>query len=169
MGAVWPTGTGTAETDLASLAMTAPLWTPDAHRSSTSQVEEFRSAVGVEGGYRELHRWSVEHPGDFWQAAWEHLGVVGDPGARPILSTGNHPTDTRFFPDGHLNFAENLLHDADDSPAILYRGEGAAAGTSPAGTSTTSYHDSNRRSWTWAWSPATGWRRGYPTSPRPTP
>ena len=123
MGAVWLTGTGTAETDLTSLAMIAPLWTPDAHRISTSQVEEFRSAVGVDGGYRELHRWSVEHPGDFWQAAWEHLGVVGDPGARPIHSTGNHPTGTRFFPDGHLNFGENLLHDADDSPAILYRGE----------------------------------------------
>ena len=74
-------------------------------------MEEFRSAVGVKGGYRELHRWSVEHPSDFWQAAWDHLGVVGSPGARPIHSTGGHPTDTRFFSDGHLNFAQNLLRE----------------------------------------------------------
>ncbi len=123
MGAVWPTGSDSAETDLTSLVMTEPLWTPDAHRRSTSQVEDFRSVVGVDGGYRELHRWSVEHPGDFWQAAWNQLGVVGDPGSRPILSAGNRLTGTRFFPDGHLNFAENLLREADDSTAIMYRGE----------------------------------------------
>ena len=64
--------------------MTTPLWTPDAHRRSTSQVEDFRVAVGVEGGYWDLHRWSVEYPDDFWRAAWDQLGVVGDPGDRPI-------------------------------------------------------------------------------------
>ena len=80
-------------------------------------------AVGVEGGYRDLHRWSVDHPGDFWRAAWDHLGVVGDPGDQPIQSIGDHPTGTRFFPDGYLNFAENLLARADDSPALVFRGE----------------------------------------------
>ena len=80
-------------------------------------------AVGVEGGYRDLHRWSVDHPGDFWRAAWDHLGVVGDPGDRPIQSVGDHPTGTRFFPDGYLNFAENLLAHAGDSPALVFRGE----------------------------------------------
>ena len=109
--------------DLISRAMTTPLWTPDAHRRSTSQVEDFRVAVGVEGGYRDLHRWSVEYPDDFWRAAWDHLGVVGDPGDRPIQTVGDHPTDTRFFPDGCLNFAENLLARADDSPALMFRGE----------------------------------------------
>ena len=64
--------------------MTTPIWTPDVHRRSTSQVEEFRVAVGVEGGYRDLHRWSVDHPGDFWRAVWDNLGVVGYPGDRPI-------------------------------------------------------------------------------------
>ena len=80
-------------------------------------------AVGVEGGYWDLHRWSVDHPGDFWRAAWDHLGVVGDPGDQPIQSIGDHPTGTRFFPDGYLNFAENLLAHADDSPALVFRGE----------------------------------------------
>ena len=101
-----------------------PLWTPGPERIAATQIDAFRRAVGVDGGYRELHRWSVDHPVDFWQAVWNHLGVVGDPGSTVVDRDGaSHLTGTRWFPDGCLNFAENLLGAADDRPALVFRGE----------------------------------------------
>ena len=105
-----------------------PLWTPDTGRVATSQVDAFRRAVGVDGGYRELHRWSIGHPADFWRAVWDQSGVVGDPGPTVVDhgASGGRPgplTATPWFPGGGLNFAENLLGVADDRPALVYRGE----------------------------------------------
>ena len=97
-----------------------PLWTPGPERIAATQIDAFRRAVGVDGGYRELHRWSVDHPVDFWQAVWNHLGVVGDPGSTVVDRDGaSHLTGTRWFPDGCLNFAETLLGAADARPALL--------------------------------------------------
>ena len=64
--------------------MANPLWTPETDRRSASQIEAFRMSVGVAGGYDDLHRWSIDHPDEFWTAVWDHLGVVGDPGGRPV-------------------------------------------------------------------------------------
>jgi len=101
-----------------------PLWTPGPDRIAATQVDAFRRAAGIDGGYRELHRWSVNHPADFWQAVWNHLGVVGDPGSTVVDHDGSsHLTSTRWFPDGCLNFAENLLGSADDRAALVFRGE----------------------------------------------
>ena len=103
--------------------MTKPLWTPDTDRRSASQVEAFRMSVGVAGGYDDLHRWSIDRPGEFWAAVWEHLGVVGDPGGRTVGGDATNLSGARFFPDGRLNVAENLLSRTDDAPALLARGE----------------------------------------------
>ncbi len=104
--------------------MPSPLWTPSTTHSANTQVEAFRQAVGVEGGYQDLHRWSVDNPTDFWTAVWNQLGVVGDPGSIGLADDGSdHFTGTHWFPEGHLNFAENLLGFADESPALIFRGE----------------------------------------------
>ena len=39
------------------------------------------------------------------------------------VAPSGHLTGTRFFPDGRLNFAENLLGVADNRPALVFRGE----------------------------------------------
>ena len=103
--------------------MANPLWTPDTDRRSASQVEAFRMSVGVAGGYDDLHRWSIDRPGEFWAAVWEHLGVVGDPGGRTVGGNATNLSGARFFPDGRLNVAENLLSRSDETPAMLARGE----------------------------------------------
>ena len=102
----------------------SPLWTPDDARVASTQVETFRRAVGVDGDYHDLHRWSVDHPADFWTAVWDQLGVVGDPGSAAVTDNGSgHLAGTRWFPGGCLNVAENLLGAADDRPALVFRGE----------------------------------------------
>jgi acetoacetyl-CoA synthetase len=57
--------------------------------------------------FRELHRWSIEHPDSFWREAWTDLGVVGDPGGR--TSEGSGFEGKRWFPDARINVVNTLL------------------------------------------------------------
>ena len=77
-------------------------------------------------GFRELHRWSIDSPDEFWREAWDDLGVVGDPG--PRASQGDGFEGKRWFPDAQLNIVDTLLRGnpadealialAEDSPRI---------------------------------------------------
>lgn len=57
--------------------------------------------------FRDLHRWSITHPDEFWREAWSDLGIVGDIGEQTIDGSGFE--DTRWFPDARLNVVETLL------------------------------------------------------------
>ena len=73
----------------------------------------------------QLHRWSVENLSRFWDTVWDHVGILGEKGDR-IFLPGDSMTAARFFPDAHLDVAQNLLDGRgmdDDSPAIMYRRE----------------------------------------------
>ena len=73
--------------------------------------------------YDALYRWSIEHPGDFWEALWEFAAVAGDRGDGPALEHGERMPGARWFPGAKLNFAENLLRGPDAEPAIVFRNE----------------------------------------------
>ncbi len=107
-----------------------PLWTPSPHRTADSGMTSFRREVNRRYGLEladsvQLHRWSVENIARFWDTCWDQVGVLGDKGDR-IFLPGDSMTTARFFPEAHLNVAQNLLEGrgADgDSVAILYRRE----------------------------------------------
>lgn len=73
----------------------------------------------------ELHRFSVDNPARFWEACWDHVGIMGDRGDRAFLP-GDSMITARFFPDARLNVASNLLWgrgiDSKDV-AVFYRRE----------------------------------------------
>ncbi len=82
--------------------------------------------------FRELHRWSIENPEDFWREAWDELGIIGERGNRTTHGSGFE--DTEWFPDARLNIVDTLLAGdptfeamiahAEDSPRrSLTRGE----------------------------------------------
>ena len=75
--------------------------------------------------YRELHAWSVAEPALFWDLIWDFCGVIGVKGERRLID-GDKMPGASFFPDARLNFAENLLRRADDSDALVFRGEDKA-------------------------------------------
>ncbi len=112
-----------------------PLWTPSAERIAGAHITAFIERVNARHGtslreYHDLYRWSIDHLEDFWTALWEYAGVIGEPGAR-VLADGNRMPGARFFPDGKLNFAENLLRTRhgdgkpvdDGADAIVFWGE----------------------------------------------
>jgi acetoacetyl-CoA synthetase len=99
------------------------MWTPSADRVSRSRLTAFWKVFESRTGascpdYAALHRASVEDPATFWSAIWEFAGVIGVPGERAAERLDRMP-GARFFPDGRLNFTENLLRRRDDTPAII--------------------------------------------------
>jgi hypothetical protein len=72
--------------------------------------------------FRDLHAWTVKHPGLFWDLLWDFGGVIGDKGARLATDLDAMP-GAKFFPGAKLNFAENLLRRTDAREALVFRGE----------------------------------------------
>ncbi|MDH4192109.1 MAG: acetoacetate--CoA ligase, partial [Betaproteobacteria bacterium] len=99
-----------------------PMWTPDAGRAAQSNMARFMARAGGFEDYASLHRWSVERQEEFWNRIWDFCGVIGDKGARTVVDADRMP-GARWFPDGRLNFAENLLALRDESDAIVFWGE----------------------------------------------
>jgi acetoacetyl-CoA synthetase len=99
-----------------------PLWTPAPERAAQTNMARFMARAGVAGSYDALHRWSVENREAFWDLLWDFCGVRGDKGARTLVD-GDLMPGAKWFPDGRLNFAENLLGARDDSDAIVFWGE----------------------------------------------
>jgi acetoacetyl-CoA synthetase len=104
-----------------------PLWEPSQTRIESAIITRFAREAIREwaldlNDYPAFYRWSAERPGEFWQSVWKHCGVRGDPG-RQALVDGDQMPGARFFPDGRLNFAENLLRRRDSSDALVFWGE----------------------------------------------
>ena len=112
--------------------MSGPLWQPTASAAASTNLARFTAAVSTACGrplttYEALHAFSTDDLGAFWHLIWTHCGVKGDPGAAPYLVDPERMPGAKFFPNGRLNFAENLLAGADavagSDDALVFRGE----------------------------------------------
>ncbi|MEC7028569.1 MAG: acetoacetate--CoA ligase [Pseudomonadota bacterium] len=72
--------------------------------------------------YNSLWNWSVDNTETFWDMIWDFCGVIGDKGDT-ILADADKMPGAKFYPNGRVNFAENLLRRRDDAPAIIFRTE----------------------------------------------
>ena len=101
------------------------LWTPD---GSHSEIDSYASFVKSEkgfdwaGDYHKLWQWSVQEKDVFWSSLWDWHDVIGEKGTRLLINKNQMP-GARFFPDASVNYAQNMLAEADDRPAIIAYGE----------------------------------------------
>ena len=107
-----------------------PIWTPSLFRIADANLTRFMAYAADRGAqsphYEALHRWSVEHPGLFWETLWDFVRLAGERGTGPVLEHGERMPGARWFPGAKLNFAENLLRGPDLEPAIVFRNERGA-------------------------------------------
>ena len=88
------------------------LWTPSPERVAAASLTRFTQRVrvkyapGLGDRYADLHRWSLDHRGDFWAEVWDFCGVEGSPG--PAYVPGDIRS-ARWFPEARLNFAGGSL------------------------------------------------------------
>ena len=100
------------------------IWTPSASRQKNSRMAAFiahlnaRRHLNLPLEYAPLWEWSVAHAEDFWGEVWDFFGVCGEKGSGRTENPEAMP-GARFFADAKLNFAENLLQNADSRPALI--------------------------------------------------
>jgi len=98
-----------------------PLWTPSPERVARTRLAQFMQQAG-HGNYAALHRWSIDEREAFWNLLWDFCAVRGEKGAKTLVD-GERMPGARFFPEGRLNFADNLLRARDDGDALVFWGE----------------------------------------------
>ena len=108
--------------------MAEPLWRPSEQRIAAAEITRFTAFVNQSWDvgatdYQSLHRWSVEHPEQFWDAMWGFAEIVADRKGDVVLEDAERMPGARWFPEAWLNYAENLLQRRDDALAIEFRGE----------------------------------------------
>lgn len=104
-----------------------PIWTPSESRAQSTQLYDFMSqmkdAHGAPiGNYQEFWQWSVENIEDFWSEFWDYSNVIGEKGSITLQDADKMP-GAKFFPEGRINYAENMLRRRDDAPAIIFMNE----------------------------------------------
>ena len=107
--------------------MSDTLWAPEARRVDEANISAFaRQLQATEGrvfdSYDALYDWSIGAPRSFWRAIWEFCEVRGQPGEE-VLTDAERMPGARWFPGARLNFAENLLRQRDERPAIIFESE----------------------------------------------
>ena len=103
------------------IAAVKPLWEPSPERAARTELARFMKLAG-KASFADLHRWSIESSGDFWELLWRFGQVRGEPGLRRVINPERMP-GAKWFPEGRLNFAENLLRERDATLAISFWGE----------------------------------------------
>jgi acetoacetyl-CoA synthetase len=98
-----------------------PLWTPSPERAAGSELARFMKLAG-KSSYAELHRWSIESSPAFWNLVWDFCQVKAEKGSQTVIDPTRMP-GAKWFPQGKLNYAENLLRSRDGSDAIVFWGE----------------------------------------------
>jgi len=94
------------------------MWEPTPSVVETTAMKKFQRSVGVEGGYDELWKWSVENSDQFWSELMQFTKIEHSGSLSPVKE-GSVMPDVTYFPEAELNFAENMLrHGAPGSPLI---------------------------------------------------
>jgi acetoacetyl-CoA synthetase len=104
--------------------MNQPLWQPSSGRIAAANMTAFARAVAARHGqalrdYATLRAWSVEQSADFWVELWRFAEVRASRPWDVVLQDGARMPGARWFAGAKLNFAENLLRQRDDHPAII--------------------------------------------------
>lgn len=106
------------------LVINQTLWTPK--NEKITNIYQFACTVSKEEGrdltdWARLYDWSIHDPKSFWFHASEYFGLVWQKRPKTVVSVSpdSPMTGTRFFPDGSLNFAENLIAKANPQLALV--------------------------------------------------
>ena len=110
--------------------MSKILWEPKKSNIKDSNMFSFyekafqkKLSNADEFNYHLLHKWSLDNVEEFWSLVWDDSNIIGTKGTN-IINNYNDLIKSTFFPEGYLNFSENLLAGKDTREAIVFYGEG---------------------------------------------
>lgn len=74
--------------------------------------------------YQSLYHWSIFQPARFWKSIWSFCDVIAETQGEIVLEGEDRMPGAEWFPQARLNYAENLLRQRNDDPAIIFLGRG---------------------------------------------
>ncbi len=100
------------------------LWEPSCTRKEESLLEDFSKFINLKSNFnfKNLWKWSVDHPEEFWSKFWDYSKIIGDKG-KEIIKYDKTFYKTKFFQDSKLNYAENILKKKSSKIAISFLSE----------------------------------------------
>ena len=104
------------------------LWSPSDDRVKSSQMFRFLQNINAKYdlnlvNFSELHNWSIENKSEFWSSIWDFFKIIGSKGTEPYIELANKMPGSKFFPNGTVNYAENMLSGDTIGPAIIFKSE----------------------------------------------
>lgn len=104
------------------------IWKPNPADIDQLNINTFTQLVNKKhqlniDNYQQLHRFSIDHADQFWQALVEFCQIDFHQKATDIIKHGQHMIDTQWFVGGRLNYAENILKHRSDKTAITFENE----------------------------------------------
>lgn len=104
------------------------IWKPDPDQVPKAGISRFTAFVEQRHGlrlptYSDLHSWSIDRLGDFWQAVWDYFDVHSTTSPGPVVTEHGMP-HASWFNDSRINYAQHALrHDDPDAIAIVSAAE----------------------------------------------
>ena len=104
------------------------IWSPSDERVKSSQMYKFMKNINEKynlnlDSFANLHNWSIENQSDFWSSIWDFFNIKGSKGIEPHIDPINKMPGSKFFPNGKVNYAENMLSGDASGPAIVFKSE----------------------------------------------
>ena len=104
------------------------LWLPSQERIKSSQMYKFMFYINKKydlnlDSFSELHNWSIENKSNFWSSIWDFFKIIGSKGTESYIDPPNKMPGSKFFPNGSVNYAENMLSGNISGPAIIFKSE----------------------------------------------
>jgi len=115
-----------------------PVWWPSREVRESSNLTAFLRQTGHDD-YRQLHRWSVDHRGEFWQAVIARLRLRFDRPADSTLDLSDGAEQPVWLSGARFNIVDSCFLAPPDATAIVHASEGDST------PRTVSYGDLERR------------------------
>ncbi len=109
--------------------MKKPLWKPNKNQIANSTVVKFKKYINDKFNkhlvtQNDLHSWSVENQKDFWESIFYFHKLKGQLSKNfKVLGSKQHITNTLFFLNSKINFAENFLKNNSNDIAVIHCSE----------------------------------------------
>ena len=94
--------------------MNTKLWHPSHMIKKNSNLFKFENFLSkkysrkFKSNYENIHRWTINNPGEFWDSIWDFSKVKGNKSNKKIKKSKKFFKNI-FLPNSRLNFCENLL------------------------------------------------------------
>ncbi|MBD2194258.1 MULTISPECIES: AMP-binding protein [Calothrix] len=105
-----------------------PAWFPSDEQIQSTNIAALMKQLNV-NSYPELHAWSTQHRGEFWEIMIQRLGIRFQKPYSKIVDLSQGVESPQWLVDGRLNIAESCFLADENATAIIFQQEGGSLST----------------------------------------